>query len=363
MPVVAAVAPETGRSDRQRRGGGRPLELRGQRAVVPAQDRAGRGLEQHHVLRRHPRRGPQEHAAWLVRQLGRRSQPDQFLQPVVQFIGRTGVVQEDQVRHQPAATPVGVGAEEFAGQVKLVGAGESGQHDRQVSGDGVWPQARLAEAVSRDGLSRPQGRPGEENVSGQPLEPSGVFGCDAERGQGGLVVDPRLLERARYFGQVAEPAGQGHRLVAVGDRCGAEGKDGGCARGEPDPAAQAENGVQDRPDGPRQGNSGIQSGGASRGAAPAQESGPVGLVLDLSDRGAGGALRARQDVQGPDRLLIPGARPAAAQQGGWGGQVFGLQEKLGERRMSLVGAAVVEGHLRVAGHLQRAGLGRRGWST
>ena len=243
---------------------------------------------------------------------------------MVQFIGRPGVVQEDQVRHQPAATPVGVGAEEFAGQVKLVGAGESGQHDRQVSGDGVRPQARLAEAVSRDGLSRPQGRPGEENVSGQPVEPSGVFGCDAERGQGGLVVDLRLLERARDFGQVAEPAGQGHRLVAVGGRCGAEGKDGGCARGEPDPAAQAENGVQDRPDGPRQGNSGIQSGGASRGAAPAQESGPVGLVLDALRPRCRRVLRARQDVQGPDRLLIPRARPAAAQQSRGRGQVFGL---------------------------------------
>ena len=70
-----------------------------------------------------------------------------------------------------------------------------------------------------------------------------------------------------------------------------------------------------------------------------------------------GALRAGQDVQGPDRLLISRARPAAAQQRRGGGQVFGLQEELGEGRMSLVGAAVVEGHLGVAGHLQRAGRG------
>ena len=256
-----------------------------------------------------------------------------------------------------------MGAEEFAGQVELAGIGESAQHNRQISGDGVRPQARLAEAVSRDGLSRPQGRPGEENVRGQPLEPSGVLGCNAELGQGGLVVDPRLLERARYFGQIAQPARQSHRLVAVGGHCGAEGKDGGGALGEPDAATQAENGVQDRPDGPRQGNSGFQSSGASEGAAAAEESGPVGLELDSSDRRAGGALRTRQDVQGPGRLLISGTRPAAAEQGGGRGQVFGLQEELGEGGMSLVSAAIVEGYLGVAGHLQASGAGSRGWSA
>jgi hypothetical protein len=85
---------------------------------------------------------------------------------VVQFIGRPGVVQENQVCEQPAATPVGMGAEEFAGQGKMFDSGEPGQHDRQVSRDGVRPQAGLAEVVFRDGRSRPQGRPGEENVSG-----------------------------------------------------------------------------------------------------------------------------------------------------------------------------------------------------
>ena len=70
-----------------------------------------------------------------------------------------------------------------------------------------------------------------------------------------------------------------------------------------------------------------------------------------------GVLRARQDVQSPDRLLIARARPAAAQQRRGRGQVFGLEEELGEGRMSLVGAAVVEGDLGVAGHLQRAGPG------
>ena len=61
----------------------------------------------------------------------------------------------------------------------------------------------------------------------------------------------RLLERALYFGQIAEPAGQRHRLVAVGSQCGSERKDGGAVRSQPDPTAQAENRVEDGPDGSR----------------------------------------------------------------------------------------------------------------
>ena len=82
---------------------------------------------------------------------------------------------------------------------------------------------------------------------------------------------------------------------------------------------------------------------------------PVCLVLDLADRGAGITLRAREDVQGPDRFLTPATRPAAAQQSGGRGQIFGLQEELGKSRMCLVAAAIVEGHLDVARHLQRTG--------
>jgi hypothetical protein len=231
---------------------------------------------------------------------------------------------------------------------------ESGQHDRLISGDRVRPQARLAETVCCNGLSRPKGRPAEENVSGQPVEQAGVFWCDAERDKRRLTVDPRLLERARYFGQVAEPVGQSDRLVAVGGYCVAERKDRGCARREPDPAAQAENRVEDRPDGSRQGSSRIQSGGAGRGTAPAQN-----LARSVSYSTAPTAVSALswagQEVQGPDRFLIPRARPPAAQQS-WGrGQVLGLEKKLGERRMGLIGAATIEGHLSVAGHVQRAG--------
>jgi hypothetical protein len=81
---------------------------------------------------------------------------------------------------------------------------------------------------------------------------------------------------------------------------------------------------------------------------PPKEAGAVGLVLDLP-----GSL-ARQDVESPDRLLIVGARSAAAKQGGRRCKVFGLQEELGEGRVSLVDAARTENHLGIARNLQRA---------
>ena len=125
-------------------------------------------------------------------------------------------------------------------------------------------------------------------------------------------------------------------------------------RVQTNPAAQAEDGVEDRTDGAGQHRSRVEGGGASGGAAPTQESRPIGFVLDVSNRDSGRPLRPRQHVQRPDRLLIAGTRAASAQQRRRRRQILGLQKQLGERRMRLVGAPLIEGDLRVAGHVQRA---------
>ncbi len=148
--VATAVTREIGRQGGQ---GGHSRELFGHRAIVSAQNRASRGLEQHDVRGGHLCGASQEHAAWFVRQLGRRAQSHQFLQPVAQFISRIGIVQEDEIRQQSATTPVRVRSNQFAGQVGVPWIRESGQHDREIAGDPVRPQARLAEAVSGDGFS------------------------------------------------------------------------------------------------------------------------------------------------------------------------------------------------------------------
>ena len=135
---------------------------------------------------------------------------------------------------------------------------------------------------------------------------------------------------------------------------GTEGDHGRCARLETDPPAKAENGVQDWPNGSGQTSSEIHGGGVSGRAATAEEFGPVRFEFDAPDCGAVLVLRARQNMHCPDRFLIASARPAAARKSRESRQVIGLQEQLGEGRMSLVGASMVEGHLCVAAHFQCA---------
>jgi hypothetical protein len=60
-------------------------------------------------------------------------------------------------------------------------------------------------------------------------------------------------------------------------------------------------------------------------------------------------------MDGPDRLLVRGPGPPAGQQGIRTGDELRLQEQLREGRVGLVGAAVVQAHLGVAGQVELAG--------
>jgi hypothetical protein len=59
---------------------------------------------------------------------------------------------------------------------------------------------------------------------------------------------------------------------------------------------------------------------------------------------AGNFLGFGQDMQGPNRLLVAGARPTAAKQSCVGPHVLCLQEELRKCRMSLVSAPWVESY-------------------
>ena len=118
-------------------------------------------------------------------------------------------------------------------------------------------------------------------------------------------------------------------------------------RGQADPPPQAEDRVQDRAGGARQAGPAVQRRGIGRRPAAAQEPGAVGLVLHRAVR--------RGDMDGPDRLLVRGPGPPAGQQGIRTGDELRLQEQLREGRVGLVGAAVVQAHLGVAGQVELAG--------
>ena len=59
-------------------------------------------------------------------------------------------------------------------------------------------------------------------------------------------------------------------------------------------------------------------------------------------------------VNGPDGFLLGGTRAPAAEQCAGRADIFGLEEQLGERRVGLVRAAVVEAHLGVTGDVEVA---------
>ena len=174
----------------------------------------------------------------------------QVLQAAAQVVARGGVVQNDQVHHQPAAAPVRVRLEDLPRQFEVAVRPDSRQRDRQVAGDSVRPQIRLAEAVAGDGLARPQGRARKEDQRRQPLKERGGVLRQAELGQPRRFARGGLLKDAVHRLQAAESGGQCQSLIPVLGGGGRERQDGGRSRLHPDAPAEAEDRVQHRPHGP-----------------------------------------------------------------------------------------------------------------
>src|SRR5262249_30199658 len=84
---------------------------------------------------------------------------------------------------------------------------------------------------------------------------------------------------------------------------------------------------------------------ASRPPAAAEKPGPVALVLHCAD----GTSVHSQDVDGPDRFLLEGSRPAAAQKCAGAGQKFRLQKQLAESRVGQVGSMRAQDDFGIAG--------------
>ena len=131
----------------------RPLELLGQRAAFAAEDDPGRGLEQDRGRRPGP--GPRRRTN-TPPGLSSSGPAGPALEVGLEPLGGVAgpLVEEDEVEVQAAAADVGVPLHELAGQRLVVGRADAGQHDRPVAGDGVRPEARLAQPVGGDGVRR-----------------------------------------------------------------------------------------------------------------------------------------------------------------------------------------------------------------
>jgi hypothetical protein len=115
--------------------------------------------------------------------------------------------------------------------------------------------------------------------------------------------------------------------------------------------SQAEDGIEYVANGSGQGRITYQSGGSSEVPTPADESGPVGLVLYRIGRVAGHCPMEHQY-----RCLILTSAPSLSQQGVVPRQMFGLDKELGKGRMGSIRRHLVEHHLGVAGQLDPSPL-------
>ena len=120
-----------------------------QRAATVGDDRARDGLKQIAVFNRHMFGRTHKNAAWPVDDLrlntGRNQTHDLVLQqlPVTAAI----LVPDHQIHHQPLQPPVRMRLDELAHQFDVFRRADLQQHDRQIAGDGIAPQARLGAAV------------------------------------------------------------------------------------------------------------------------------------------------------------------------------------------------------------------------
>ena len=96
-------------------------------------------------------RRPHENAARAILHDAIRARRDQAQNLVLQLLPVAGVifVPDHQVHRQPFQAPVCLRLDELADQFDVGRVGDLQQHDRQIAGDGVAPQAGLAAAVLR----------------------------------------------------------------------------------------------------------------------------------------------------------------------------------------------------------------------
>lgn len=355
--IGAVRLPHRLQQRRLRTRAGVALQLRIQRAVGIAQNRPCHGLQQHAVFLRDVLDGAHEDTAGAVEHIGLGVGGDQAQDGVLQLLAIAGLafVPDHQIRTQAFQAPVRVRLHQLAHQVQIVRVGDAQQHDRQVAGDGMTPQRRLAAMVVQQHLVvGAQLRVDEQHACGQPLVEHGVFQRGVDLPAGDLALGQRQIEYA--VGQTA--------VAVFVDQGGAGGTLGAHAvdhvhlrlliRRQRDAAADRHDRVQHRAG--RAGQAGlIAQGQRIAGAASApDERGAVGLVGDRRHIG----IVHRHQMQHPRLRFVVPARAPRAQQCLLVGQDFGLHEQIAESRMRLVGLRRRQHHFGVGGDFDHPRLPR-----
>ena len=324
-------------------------DLVGEAAPAAQQDGPGRGLEERAVLGGEPVAAQDVHPAAarmaLVGQ-GGLARPHQGLERVVEVLGVGGavLVEDHEVDVEELQPPVLVRTEQLPDDVEVLGLVDPHHDDGQVARDAVGPEAGRSPLVAgQQAGRRPQRRVRVEDPVGQALEEVGLVGLDPEVVELDLGLRPGEGRRPLEGGRLAVLVGQVQDLLArLGDDR-REDRVGGRPRGEPDPAAEAEDRVQHRADRVRERTPVDDRDRRADRPTPAEEAGPIGLVLD----DPAGLLLDRRDVRGPDRRLVAGSWTAGRQEGADLGDELGLHEQVLEGRVSDIGRLRREDDLRV----------------
>ena len=323
------------------RRGARALRRRGsvdlfrQGPPAVAEDDAGDGLEQGAVFLRDLLRRAHEDAARPVHRLGFEAHRHQTQDLVLQHLPIAGAVfvPDHQVHRQPLQAPVGMGLDELAHQLDIGQVADAQQHDGQVAGNGIAPQAGLPAPVPHEhaAVGAQRGIGVDDRVGQAPVELR-VRLARVDLSQHHLGVGPGQLEDAVGEAPILIFLDQAQgRVAAVADAVN-QVHVGRLFRLEADPAADGHHRVQHRALAAGQRRGIVHRLGRGDGAAAADEARAVGLVGKL----AGVRVVHGHQVEHPGHRLVAGAGPARAEDGPVRFGDLGLHEEIAERRMQRV---------------------------
>jgi hypothetical protein len=277
-----------------------------------------------------------EDATGPVNRAGFDARGDQPHDLFLQLLPVTGVifVPDHQVHHESFQAPVSMGLHKLAHEIDVGRSADLKQHDRQVAGDGVTPQARLATAVlDEQGRIGAQRGIGVDDATRQPRIQLRVGLCSVDLAQHDLAVGPSQVENAvREMAVVIFVDQAQGRVAGVGDARDNIDR-GRLLRIQGQQIADGDNRIQHRAVAARQRRRIVhgQRGGGAAGAA--DEAQAVGLVGHCSDIDT---VRDHQ-VEHPGSRLAQRTRSARAQDGTPLGQNLGLDKKVAEGRVQFVG--------------------------
>ena len=125
------------------------VELLRQRSPAVGDHRAGNRFEQAPVFARDLLGWPYEDAPWPVDHARPDVRGDQAHDLLLQLLPVAGVVfvPDHQVDHQAFQAPVRMGLHQLPDQVDVGGIHDLQQHDRQIAGNGIAPQAGLSAPI------------------------------------------------------------------------------------------------------------------------------------------------------------------------------------------------------------------------